>query len=325
MINNNKKILIMMTTFNGERFLKKQIDSIINQTYKNWSLIIQDDGSDDETINILNEYLKIDKRIALCKNKNYLHGAYINFHYLIQSCLDTDYDYYMFSDQDDIWDLDKIEKYLLYIKQNVNEALPFLLYGNLRIIDENDFVTKSEIGQSLNYKFSNKYSFFFQGRVNGMCALMNKLLFKSLIDIDFNENVMKSIPHDCYFSVLAATIGNVYYMNEVTASYRRHIDNTSRGFGEHNHNLLLKFYKLLRFPKIYSNKFNDTLYEIKCFKKLCNANLKLLFDIESVIRNGGMNSVTFIISKKDIYREKLDCLFSCITLFFKLQKKYLVY
>ena len=113
--------LILMTTYNGEKYLSKQIDSIINQTYQKWKLLVRDDGSSDRTKQILSEYEKKDSRITVYQNTTDKHGAYLNFWTLIHEARQNypNYDYYFFSDQDDVWELDKIE-----IMINHAEKLP---------------------------------------------------------------------------------------------------------------------------------------------------------------------------------------------------------
>ena len=78
-----KTVLILMVSYNGEKYIKKQIDSIINQTYSNWKLIIQDDGSSDKTIEIIEKYTLEDNRIQLKKNTTQYHGAFEKLHVLI--------------------------------------------------------------------------------------------------------------------------------------------------------------------------------------------------------------------------------------------------
>ena len=73
-------VRIMMATYNGEKYLPQQLDSIITQTYENWSIIVQDDGSTDSTWSILEEYAKQDSRITIKKSPEEKHGAYYNFH-----------------------------------------------------------------------------------------------------------------------------------------------------------------------------------------------------------------------------------------------------
>jgi glycosyltransferase involved in cell wall biosynthesis len=107
-------ISIAMCTYNGERFIKEQLDSILNQTYKNFELIITDDDSSDKTITIIKEYIKQDKRIKLYQNNSNL-GFIKNFEKAISLCSG---DYIVLADQDDIWKVNKLEIFLEQIKDN---------------------------------------------------------------------------------------------------------------------------------------------------------------------------------------------------------------
>lgn len=70
-----KKVLIMLATYNGERFIEQQIESILKQTYTNFHLAIQDDGSTDATLDIIKKYSQKDKRIEILKNESKYHGT----------------------------------------------------------------------------------------------------------------------------------------------------------------------------------------------------------------------------------------------------------
>ncbi len=74
-----RSCLIMMTTYNGELFLEKQLQSIVDQTYTNWELIAQDDGSADATEAVFSFFANKDKRFQFCKNESGNHGPYQNF------------------------------------------------------------------------------------------------------------------------------------------------------------------------------------------------------------------------------------------------------
>ena len=105
---------ILMATYNGEKYLREQIDSILEQSYTEFRLLISDDCSTDDTRNILNEYVKKDRRvIVFLQNKNI--GAVKNFQYLMEK---VESDYFMFSDQDDIWQKDKIRKSIHKIEES---------------------------------------------------------------------------------------------------------------------------------------------------------------------------------------------------------------
>lgn len=99
------EISICMSTYNGEEYLSEQIDSIIGQTYTNWQLYVHDDGSSDNTREILNDYQKQDDRIHFSKTNNH-QGIIKAFIELVQN---VESEYYMFCDQDDVWLNNKIE------------------------------------------------------------------------------------------------------------------------------------------------------------------------------------------------------------------------
>ena len=105
---------ILVTTYNtNEKYLKKQIESILKQTYKNIKIYISDDNSTKENVKeILKEYEKNDDRIKLYLQPNNL-GYNKNFEFLLQQ---SKADYIMFSDHDDIWHKDKVEKSLKKLK-----------------------------------------------------------------------------------------------------------------------------------------------------------------------------------------------------------------
>ena len=106
---------ILMATYNGERYISEQIESILNQTYKNWKLYIRDDGSKDNTISIIRDFEKqYPNKIILVKDKKNGLGAKCNFAELMKY---SKQEYCMFSDQDDIWIDNKIEKTLEKMKQ----------------------------------------------------------------------------------------------------------------------------------------------------------------------------------------------------------------
>ena len=102
-INKNPKVQILLATYNGECFLREQLDSIVNQEYKYWELLIHDDGSIDDTIQILNEYEKYyPKKIRLLIDQKIFSSASKNFFHLIEH-RSKEANLYCLCDQDDIW------------------------------------------------------------------------------------------------------------------------------------------------------------------------------------------------------------------------------
>ena len=102
----DKKVTILMSTYNGEKYLEEQIDSLLNQTYKNISILIRDDGSKDNTVHIIKEKKKSNDNITLIEGKNV--GFIKSFLELIN--LAEKSDYYAYCDQDDVWMEEKIQR-----------------------------------------------------------------------------------------------------------------------------------------------------------------------------------------------------------------------
>ncbi len=127
----NKKVEVLMSTYNGERFLKEQIDSILNQEDVEISLMIRDDGSTDGTINIINEVVKQNNNVTMYKGENL--GPARSFMDLIYNSNEADY--YAFADQDDVWDSKKIISAIN--KMNGKENEPTLYISAVQVVDEN--------------------------------------------------------------------------------------------------------------------------------------------------------------------------------------------
>ena len=150
-----EKIDILLATYNGEKYVAEQIESILNQTYKNFNLIISDDNSSDNTPKILEDYAKKDSRIILNLQEKNL-GVVKNIEFLLKQVQN---EYYMLSDQDDVWLEQKVEKSLETLK-NENADLVF---GDLEIVDENGkvitfFITTDSSDFSIDKIPAGKYT-----------------------------------------------------------------------------------------------------------------------------------------------------------------------
>ena len=124
-------IQILMSTYNGENYLREQLDSLLNQTYENIKILIRDDGSKDGTIQILKEYSeKYPNKIECIFDENI--GVIKSFFELMKKS-DEKCNYFAFCDQDDFWLKEKVEKAIEQIK----EEIPFLYCSNTILVDEN--------------------------------------------------------------------------------------------------------------------------------------------------------------------------------------------
>ena len=137
----DKEIAILMACYNGEKYLKEQIGSIISQTYSRWKLYIRDDGSTDGTLEIVRNYSRIDNRITLIDDSEKHLGPSKSFMRLLQS---THSDLYMFCDQDDVWLPEKIKKSLDAYDSFGNNNIPIVVHTDVVIVNEElDTLAKS--------------------------------------------------------------------------------------------------------------------------------------------------------------------------------------
>ena len=214
----NKKIAILMSTYNGERFLNDQIKSIINQTYSNWELYIRDDGSTDTTQQIIKNYAANFPSIHFLnegKVKNV--GVSNSFMSLLR---ETDADFYMFADQDDFWKPRKIEKTLRAMISVQNQDQPICVHTDLQIVDSslqgNELMNNNDIWHQFT-------QLMFGNCVTGCTVMLNQALKKK---INFKKVSLDQIyMHDWWIALIAAYFGEIVYVNEPTILYRQHGDN----------------------------------------------------------------------------------------------------
>lgn len=129
-------IAILLASYNSEKYIGQQLDSIINQSVKEIVIYINDDGSSDATLSIINKYLATYNNIVLLKDNLSRRGVLKNFMWMLEN---VDADYYMFSDHDDIWLENKIELSLneMIKFENDNPNKPVLVHTDLKVVDQN--------------------------------------------------------------------------------------------------------------------------------------------------------------------------------------------
>lgn len=214
-----EKIDILLATYNGEKFVKEQIESILNQTYENFNLIISDDASTDNTLNILEEYEKKDTRIKVFK-KEKNKGLIDNFEFLLKNVTS---DYFMFSDQDDIWKKDKIEKSINKLKEE-NSGL---VYTDLEIVDEKlnviypSYWKYKQIYKKIK-KYNNFEALYLNNFVTGCTILAKSKYIKDILPLPRNS---KFVLHDYWTALIISAKDKISYVEEPTIQYRQHKNN----------------------------------------------------------------------------------------------------
>lgn len=208
-------IAILMTTYNGEKFLDKQIGSILSQSFKNWKLYVRDDGSNDKTTDILDKYVSKDKRINKITDNLGNMGVKSSFLYLLKI---IDADYFMFCDQDDIWLPNKIECSLREIKKS-STLLPSLVYTNLTTFYGEDTHKRNNFYSRMD--MTNLNRILSSNGITGCTVMINR----AMAEITKYINPDRIVMHDWWFGMCATTIGNVYYISTSTILYRQHDNN----------------------------------------------------------------------------------------------------
>lgn len=292
--NTSKKIVIMMATYNGERYLKDQLKSLSDQTFKNWDLYVSDDGSTDQTIGILKNFQKKDSRLRAILVNQGQHGAYNNFFNVMDHVkkLDTQYDYFFYCDQDDIWIQTKLENEIRILAQIDG---PALCYSDLELINSDGKKLHKRMREITDIKLHNKYNIFFSYRYIWGTTMAHNLALWNLIYIDPEINNRFNISHDNYVGKYAAVYGKIIFISSPQVLYRRHGDNVSGIPGKYNVVKRL----IVDLPKIINN--HSTIYwEDLYFIKHAPLKNKFLDDLKKAINSGGNRAIKFM-KNYDIY------------------------
>lgn len=230
-LKNDNTVAILLATYNGAPFLREQIESIQKQTYSNWILYINDDGSNDETREIISYFSKNSNQIIDISNKlpNRL-GVMRNFMSMLRF---VDSNYYMFSDQDDIWFQNKIELSFLTLKdeeQKLTSVSPIIVHTNVALCNSKSEIVNSNYWISCHYnpeQFKNTNFILFSNCVQGATMLINKTVKNTVTK---TPDCAYKLMHDQWiaYKVLFSD-GIIKTILEPTMAYRQH-DNNVLGF-----------------------------------------------------------------------------------------------
>lgn len=212
-----------MSTYNGGRFLNQQIESIIKQTEPNWDLFIRDDGSTDNTIDIIKSYIATDSRIHLVSDPDIHRGAKNSFFWLLNN---TEAEYYMFSDQDDVWDPTKIEVTLNTIKKAEEEkpGVAILACTDLQLVDANLNIIAQSMWKHSKFvpQYQKQWKYLRVCNIVTGCTMMFNEQSKRL-GLQGKEYAQM---HDSWISMkVVANDGELIPINTPLIQYRQHNSN----------------------------------------------------------------------------------------------------
>lgn len=219
-----KEIAILLATYNGEKYLPELMNSIFNQTYKNFICYIHDDGSTDCTIDIVLKYKEKYSDQVILLDYPPTGGSKFNFMSMLRI---TEERYIMLADQDDHWMPNKIEISYKKIKELEKRGsnTPCLVFGDLQVVDSN----LNTIAESFMHKMGFnpvrlKYQQLIAENIGAGCTMiLNHALLEYAVKL---KDVSHIRMHDGWLMVIGAVFGKIGYIEESTILYRQHPDNT---------------------------------------------------------------------------------------------------
>ncbi|WP_131782189.1 glycosyltransferase family 2 protein [Legionella gresilensis] len=290
----NLKVIILMCTYNGQRYLAEQLDSIANQTHHNWELWISDDGSNDQTINIIESYQsRYAGKIYLFKGPK--QGFAKNFLSLVFRA-DKSSDYYAYADQDDIWDLSKLERALNQLERKPR-SIPALYCSRTRLINEQG----QEIGFSPLF---NKPSGFRNALVQNIGG-GNTMVFNDAAAILIKQTKKNSflIAHDWWtYLLVTGAGGEIIYDVYPTVNYRQHQANLIGG----NKGLRARLSRIKRMFQGHLKQWIDqNIQALLPIEAILTEENRLILHQFIAARNAAFMVNVFKVNRLGIYRQTM--------------------
>ncbi|MDF2543976.1 MAG: hypothetical protein K0S47_3694 [Herbinix sp.] len=215
------KITIVMASYNGEHYIRDQIDSIIASTYQDFDLFIYDDGSKDTSLDILGEYVRnYPDKIHVTQNKVNL-GVTRNF---LEGIRNSTSDYVMLCDQDDVWKKDKISvtlRRLSKMEEQYGKELPCAVFTDAEVVNQDLKTLHASFFEAshLDPHKTDLNHLLMENKFIGCTVMINA----ALRDILKSKPLPKSAKlHDGWIGLMAASFGEISFINTATLLYRQH-------------------------------------------------------------------------------------------------------
>lgn len=279
------KVLVLVATYNGGKFIKEQLESVINQKDVDVSILILDDKSSDDTVEIIDAFSKKYLNVRYSVNEKNL-GYKKNFRKLIEMSLQYDYDFAALCDQDDVWLENKLINGIKFIRKTFADfSHPILYSSNLTVVTE----SLEHIGYMYREKDISKfknYNLLLENKCTGCTSIFNKELAELVSKIPYE---LMKIPHDTILERIAILYGNYVFDKNSYILYRQHGDNqigalNKGGFRKYfdfilNKKTSFQSENLYDICKIlgFNNKYQNFVFPIIKYKKNLAYKIKILF------------------------------------------------
>lgn len=218
------EIAILLSTYNGERYILDQLRSLEEQSCRDFDLYIRDDGSSDNSVGTINRFLQTSSMAVHIFSDGTNLGAAQNFATLLKDTLIyKNYRYFMFCDQDDIWLKEKIEQTRDAMRkaEAFNPNQPILVHSDLEVVDAslNTIAPSFWSYQKINPQYNRLNNLLIQNVITGCTVMINRPL------AEFGPIPRDIIMHDWWLGLLATTFGEIVTLPQSTILYRQHGDN----------------------------------------------------------------------------------------------------
>lgn len=259
-------ITIIMAVYNGQEYIREQLESLKDQTYTEWRLVIRDDRSSDKTAEIVKKFSdEVEQEVIFKVNEKPSGSAKNNFAFLINDAKESDY--VMFCDQDDIWKKDKIEITFNKMKQaeeRYGRDFPLLVHGDVEVIDENGNINADSMFEMSHINADSKLpQILIQNHVTGCTMMCNKKLIAGISEYASSEYI---IMHDYLAALYASVFGKIEVIKKPLLSYRQHSGNSVGAKNNNNPVYLLK--RLANGRKSYKEAMETSRNQVKFFVEI---------------------------------------------------------
>jgi len=319
----DQKVDILLATFNGEKFLEEQLDSILSQSWPNTTIIAGDDASDDKTLAILRRYADRCPEKMLCIPYKERVGVIENFSRLAEL---SDAPYIMFCDQDDRWHKEKVAIQLNRLREleaQYGKDLPLAVFSDAALIDET--------GDKIAISYA-RYSVLNPERLTLPRLLMQTpalactfMINRACLELAFPIPVEADM-HDYWVALVAGFFGRLSFIDKPLIDYRTH---GSNAVGAYSHEPIKQFFQALRDPgivkslnrRVYS-KMLTALTFYRRYGSMMDEEQKSLVKAFIEMKNKGVLQEMQVRLKKGFFRGKVSTYFLVLLLSGPLNEQY---
>ena len=263
-----------MCTYNGERYIQEQLQSIEQNLAQDWKIIVSDDQSTDNTVKILKDFEKKKPGKMIININKAKKGAIHNFLSSIYTIgvEMNDNDFIMLCDQDDVWNADKISKTMHDMREQIvlyGNTIPLLVCTDVSVVDSKMNIIHESFRKMNHYNISHLdfAHLLMENKVQGCTIMINKGMALMLDKLPYS-----AMMHDGWLSFIAAAFGRIKYIDQPTMKYRQHTANVqgSIAFREDIKNKLSNLggqrqivmntaAQVREFIEIYGDRLSDTI------------------------------------------------------------------